>query len=163
MTEEFIFRKAKIKDLKDIQRLNFELFKKEYKEFDRTLNLNWTRSEKGKKYFKEKIIGNDNFVEVIEWNNKIIGYICGHIKKKEGEEFRISAKYAELDNMLIEREYRRKGLGTKLTNDFKSWCRQNKVDYIWVMASAKNKPSIKFYKKSGFKEYTLWLDLKINK
>ena len=55
MKKDFIIRKADIKDLKDILKLNFELFKKEYQEFDKSLNLNWPYRE-GKNYFRNRII-----------------------------------------------------------------------------------------------------------
>jgi hypothetical protein len=35
-------RKATIKDLKKIQELNLMLFEKEYDEYDKTLNVDWT-------------------------------------------------------------------------------------------------------------------------
>jgi len=160
MKNNFLFRKAKIKDLRDILRLNFELFKKEYREFDKSLNLNWTYKE-GKKYFRNRIVKKDGFVEVIENKERIIGYLCGGITKRLF--FRKKAKYAELENMLIGKKFRGKGLGTKLTRDFINWCKKSKVDYIIVVASAQNKPTHKFYRKCGFKDYDLTLQLKIKK
>ncbi len=153
----FIFRKATAKDLKAILGLNFDLFKKEYREFDKTLDLKWTHT-KGKKYFRDRISKKDGFVEVVENKREIIGYLCGGISQRQS--FRRSAKYAGLENMLILKKFRNKGLGTKLTRDFINWCKNNKVDYISVTASAQNKMGIKFYKKHGFKEYDLTLQIK---
>ena len=158
MTSNFLIRKAKTKDLKDILRLNFELFKKEHREFDKSLNLNWTYKE-GKKYFKDRIIKKDGFVEVAEYKGIIIGYLCGGITK--GLFYRKKAKYAELGDMLIENKLRGKGLGTKLTNNFINWCKNNKVDYLSATASIKNKSTINFYKKLKFKEYNLTLENKL--
>lgn len=155
MTNDFIIRKAEIRDLKDILRLNFELFKKEYREFDKSLNLNWTYKE-GKKYFKDRIIKKDGFVEVVEYKGIIIGYLCGGITK--GLFYRKKAKYAELGDMLIENKFRGKGLGTKLTSNFINWCKNNKVDYISATAFAKNKSAIDFYKNLRFEEYNLTLE-----
>jgi len=42
-------RKATLKDLEAIRKLNQELFKYEYKNFDKTLNCNWPLNNK--KYF----------------------------------------------------------------------------------------------------------------
>ena len=160
MKSSFIFRKAKIKDLDNILNLNFELFKKEYREFDKSLSLNWTH-RKGKKYFKNRIIKKDGFVEVIENRREIIGYLCGGIIRALF--YRKKVKYAELENMLIEEKFRNKGLGTKLTKDFIDWCKNNKVDYISATASAKNKSAINFYKNLRFKEYNLTLERKLTK
>lgn len=157
MKNNFIFRKANLKDLKDALRLNFELFQKEYREFDKSLNLNWTYRE-GKKYFKNRIIKKDSFVEVVENKGKIVGYLCGGITK--GLSFRKKAKCAELENMFIDKKFRGKGLGTKLTKDFINWCKKNKVNYISVRASIQNKPAHDFYRGLGFKDYDLVLELK---
>ena len=48
-------RKAKLDDLDDILALNFKLFKKEYKEYDKRLDINWTYGI-GKKFFRDRII-----------------------------------------------------------------------------------------------------------
>ena len=158
MEDSFNIRKAIIKDLKEILRLSLELFKKEYKEFDKSLNLNWTYKE-GKKYFKDKIIKKDGFVEVVEHKGKTIGYLCGGISERLF--YRKKARYAELENMLIEKEFRGKSLGTKLTKDFINWCKKNKVDYISVKASAGNKLAINFYRKLGFEDYDLTLEMNL--
>ncbi len=49
--DNFLIRKANLKDLKEILRLNFDLFKKEYREFDKSLDLKWTYSREGKEVF----------------------------------------------------------------------------------------------------------------
>ncbi len=98
---------------------------------------------------------------VIENNGKIIGYLCGGISSKLS--FRKKAKYAELENMLIEKKFRGKGLGAKMTKDFLKWCKRNKVDYVSVTASAKNESALQFYKKQGFKGYDLKLEIKLTK
>ena len=160
MRNNFIFREANIRDLKDILRLNFELFKKEYREFDKSLNIRWTHT-KGKKYFRNRIIKKDGFVKVIENKKKIIGYLCGGMAK--GLFFRKKARHAELENMLINKKFRGKGLGAKLTIDFINWCKENKVNYISVTASAKNKFAIDFYRNLRFKDYQLTLELNTSK
>ncbi len=77
--------------------------------------------------------------------------------------YRKKAKCAELENMLIEKKFRNKGLGTKLVRDFINWCKNNKVNYISATASIKNKSAINFYKNLRFKEYGLILEKKLIK
>ncbi len=158
MKNNFVIRKAKISDLNDILRLNFDLFKKEYKEYDKSLNLKWTYNE-GKKYFKARITKNNGFVEVVENKNYIVGYLCGGIIK--GLFYRRKAKYAELENMFI--DYRGKGLGAKLAEDFIIWCKENKADYISLTAFAKNEQALGLYRKLGFEDYNLSLEMKLTK
>ena len=131
------------------------MFKKEYKEFDKTLNMNWTYDKLGEKYFKDRIIENNGFVEVAERNGKIIGYLCGGIVK--GLSYRKKARYAELENIMIEEKFRGQWIGTKLSKDFINWCINKKIDYINVSASAENNHSVNFYKRLGFKNRDLIL------
>lgn len=160
MKNNFIIRKAEKKDLEDVLRLNFDLFKKEYREYDKSLSLKWTYGV-GKKYFKDRITKKDGFVEVVENNNKIIGYMCGGMSERLF--YRKKARYAELENMIIDKKLRGKGIGKRLTKDFINWCKKNKADYIFVTAFAKNESALNLYRKSGFKDYNLTLEMKLIK
>lgn len=153
--ESILIRKATAKDIEDILRLNSALFKEEYKKYDNNLNLKWTYSS-GRKYFKNRIVKRNSFVEVAEAKGKIIGYLCGDISR--GKSYHKKAKYAELENMMIKNELRRKGIGTMLMRSFLNWCKKNKVKHVTVAASAKNKQAISFYRKVGFKDYGLILE-----
>lgn len=162
MKKEFIFRKAKIKDLKSILRLTFELFKIEDRKYDPTLNVNWPYGE-GKKFFRRKIVEKDSFVEVVERKGKIMGYLCGGIFKFLPYFGREKAVYAELYYVIIKEKCRGKKFGQRLVKDFLKWCRKKKVDYVTVTASVKNKPAINFYRKSSLKDYALVLEKKLSK
>lgn len=157
MNNKIKITKATIKDLDGILALNFDLFKKEYKENDKSLDLNWTYKQ-GKKYFSAQI--KNGFIEIVKSENMIVGYICGGLCK--GASYRKKAVYAELENMIIDKRFRRKSLGQKLVTDFLKWCKNKKVNYISVTASANNKTAIKFYQKMGFKDYDLTLEKNIN-
>lgn len=65
-----------------------------------------------------------------------------------------------MENMIIDKKLRGKGIGTKLTKEFFRWCKDEKVNYISVTASAKNISGIDFYRSLGFKDYNLTLELK---
>lgn len=158
--EKIIIRKAETGDLKGILALNFDLFKKEKKEFDKSLDMEWTYGRKGRDYFKMRISGKGGLAVVAENDGKIIGYLCGAFKDNY---YRVKANYAELENMIVEKKFRGKGIGTKLTKEFFKWCESNKIGYISVTASAKNKPTIDFYRSMGFKDYDLTLEMKCRK
>jgi ribosomal protein S18 acetylase RimI-like enzyme len=144
----FEIRRATFDDIHAIQELNLKLFEKEYKEFDPALDLNWTFSQKGIKYFKRKIRA--SFVAVAESDNKIVGYICGG---KTKEPFIASEKIAEIDDIYVLDEYRKGGIGTKLITLFLEWCQKNGYKQIQVAAYIKNAPAIDLYKRFGFHEY----------
>ncbi len=158
MRNNFLIRRANIEDFRDILRLNSDLFKKEYREYDKSLDLGWTYKD-GKKYFKDRIIKKSGFVEIAEAKGKIIGYLCGGISERKL--YHKKEKYTELENMLIKNRFRGQGIGAKLTNDFINWCKKDKVNYIVVTASVQNKQAIDFYRKLGFRDYDLTLEMVI--
>lgn len=156
-----LIRRATINDLKDILRLNYELFSQEHRKFDKSLNLNWTFGKDGRDFFKNAIVWKNNFCQVGEAKNKIVGYLNGGVVKMISWHSR--GIYAVLESMFIGKGFRNKGLGTRLVQDFIDWCRRKKVDYLSVTASAGNRPAVNFYKKRGFKEYDLTLRLKLTR
>jgi len=152
-----IIREANKKDLNDILRLNLVLFKKEFNEFDKTLNIKWTYSQKGKDYFNKRITSKEGFVAVAVNNNEIIGYICCGL---HNDRTRIAEK-AELENMMVAEEYRGQKIGSKLVKVFFEWCKTKKIKNILVTASADNLSGIRFYRKQGFNDYDLTLEKKL--
>ena len=135
--EKVIIRKAKLEDLTFIQELNNNLFDLEVNNFDDTLKLGWPFEKEGKEYF-EYMIKNE-IVFVAELEEKVVGYLAGSICEQISY---ITEKFAELDNMCINEEYRRFGIGTLLMNEFKKYCKENNIQNIKVTASAKNSKAI---------------------
>ncbi len=149
-------RKANLQDLSSIQELNNKLFELEYENFDDTLKVGWPFEEEGKEYFENMI--NNEIVFVAMDEEKIVGYLAGSICEQISY---IKETFAELDNMCIDDEYRRFGIGTLLINRFKDFCKEKKIQNIKVTASAKNSRAIQFYIKNGFEDYNITLKYKI--
>lgn len=145
-------------DLRGIQELNLLLFKKEHEEFDTTLDCEWTFSEKGERYFAARISEGSVFVACID--DKVIGYVAGGIIEYKVP-YRILPVLAELENMFILEKHRGKGLGSKLNAAFLGWCKTRGVGKLRVVASAQNVKGINFYRKNGFLDYDLSLEMDI--
>jgi ribosomal protein S18 acetylase RimI-like enzyme len=154
-----IIRKATLNDLKDIQKLNLMLCKKEYDEYDKLLNLNWVVGYDGKKYFQDRISEDYGCIFVAVVNGNIIGYLAGSLTK--AEEYRNMPITAELNNTFVLDEFRSMGVGTSLYKKFIEWCKEKKVKRTRVQASAQNIRAIKFYRQKGFNDYTLILETDI--
>ena len=77
---DFIIRQATLNDLKQIQNLNYELFKLEKENYDPTLICDQPLSEEGKKYFEDLI--KNEFVIIAMKDEKIIGCLAGTINEK---------------------------------------------------------------------------------
>ena len=155
--ENIIIRKANIEDLYEIQKLNKELFELESKNFDLTLIADWPLTQEGKKYFENAIKNDIVLVACVE--QKIVGYLAGTINSQFSYN---NIMQAELDNMCIMNEYRKLGIGSKLFEEFKKICKENKINEIKVVASYNNLNAIEFYKRNGFKEAELTLKQNID-
>jgi len=154
--EKVIIRKATINDLNSIQELNNSLFDLELNNFDDTLKQGWPFEKEGQDYFEDMI--KNEIVFVAEVEEKIVGYLAGSICEQISY---ITETFAELDNMCINEEYRRFGIGTLLINEFKKYCKEKNIQNIKVTASAKNSRAIQFYMKNGFEDYNVTLKYKI--
>lgn len=152
-------RKAKIEDLKEIQRLSLLQFENELKNFDTTLNREWSFSKDGEEYYKKSIIEEDRCVFVAIVDGKIIGYLEGGISQCGPN--RMFSELVELEYMLVMEEYRSIGVGKKLYQAFADWCKEKGVKRLCVQASAKNAAAIAFYHKNGFVNYDLILETEI--
>lgn len=154
--EKVIIRKAGLEDLTSIQKLNDNLFDLEFNNFDDTLKREWALEKDGKEYFEDMIKNEIVFVAQIE--EKIVGYLAGSICEQISY---ITESFAELDNMCIDDEYRRFGIGALLMDEFKKYCKEKNMQNIKVTASAKNSRAIQFYMKNGFEDYNVTLKFKI--
>lgn len=154
--EKVIIRKAVLEDLISIQKLNDNLFDLEFNNFDDTLKREWALEKEGQEYFEDMIKNEIVFVAQIE--EKIVGYLAGSICEEISY---IAESFAELDNMCIDDEYRRFGIGTLLMDEFKKYCKEKNMQNIKVTASAKNNRAIQFYMKNGFEDYNVTLKYKV--
>lgn len=150
-------RKANMADLFEIQKLNKELFELEFNNFDSTLIVDWPLTKEGKEYF-ENVVRND-IVLVACVDGKIVGYLVGTLNSQYSYN---NILQAELDNMCIMTEHRKMGIGSKLFEEFKKICKENKINELKVVASYNNSNAIDFYKGNGFKEAELILKQNID-
>ena len=118
---EFTIKKATIDDLNTIQELNNKLFELEYNNFDPSLKIGWPFEIAGEEYFKDLIENQIIYLAIM--NKEIVGYLAGSIHVENSYN---TTSIAELDNMFILEEYRKYGIGTKLFNEFKDYCKKNK-------------------------------------
>lgn len=152
-------KNASLDNLQKVQELNLRLFEKEHKEYDSLLSLDWTFGKVGTKYFQDRISKDDGCALIAVANNKIVGYLCGGLKSKKTESYRNLPIMAELENIFVLKEFRSKGIGKKLYDEFVRWCKTKSVGKIKVGAFTQNELAIKFYRANNFKDYALVLEL----
>src|SRR5205085_10092364 len=57
---------------------------------------------------------------------------------------------AEIYNIMIDAEYRRRGLAQMLFDNFLNTCRNRRVVNVWLEVRESNTPAKRFYEKNGF-------------
>lgn len=152
-------RDAGIADLNVVQKLSRKLSVKEEEEFDSTIDPSWSTSEDAEDYFKDRIQGKDGYAIVAEYKEEVIGYLIGGLH--EAEDFRDTETIAEAETMYIEPDYRGKGLGTRMFENFLEWTKETDAERARVEASAGNDMAINFYRSHDFEDYALSLEREI--
>ena len=139
-------RLATIEDLEVISGMNSSLFRHDF-EFDQYLLVNWPTGKEGQAYFRARIIDDDKVCLIVESGSNVLGYLAGSIMTDSTR----NGLVASLDNMFVQTESRRQGLGASLFVEFKAWAQAKNADRISVSAYSDNKRALGFYKSNGFK------------
>lgn len=149
-------RSANKNDLEVIQVLNQEVFI-DNQQYDPDLKMDWTKSPKGINYFTN-LLNNPEFCCLIaEDAGKPVGYIAATPRKVSY----LKGKYFEIDNMGVSPEYRSKGIGSLLIDKCLEWAKIKGYNKLHVNAYFTNKKALNFYKKNGFSEIDISLQINI--
>lgn len=86
---------------------------------------------------------------VAELDKEIAGFLLANLSER--------VKCSYLVYCIVKPEYRGKGIGSKLMNEYFKICRKNKINYLDTYAPSFNERTIKFYQKLGFKKGKPWI------
>ncbi|MBQ9658037.1 MAG: GNAT family N-acetyltransferase [Clostridia bacterium] len=147
---EIKIKLANIENVKNVQRLSQELIELEDKicKEKYTISLDWSLSEHGKEYFENHI--KNKHIYLAEYDKKIVGYICFYILEQEKYE---TVKQMKVENLIIQKDYRRLGIGKALMNKAFEICKENGVNCITLTSISDNIDARLFYNSLGFKSY----------
>jgi ribosomal-protein-alanine N-acetyltransferase len=96
----------------------------------------WSRN-----YFKNLYQKYPEGFIIAENGNEIIGYTIGQVRNES----------AEIISLAVDPTWRRKGVGTILTNSLIDHFKEKRLKEIFLHVRTKNKEGISFYQKLGFK------------
>ncbi|MBR1416319.1 MAG: GNAT family N-acetyltransferase [Bacilli bacterium] len=131
-----IYRKANIKDAKEVDSLLTKLIADE-RQYDPKCELVIVKD-----YYINFIEDSNKYLFVCEDNNNIVGYIYSIIEEDN----------AKIDALFVLEEYRNKGIATKLIEDFISYAKDNNIKQITINVLSNNLKARKLYLKY-FKPY----------
>ncbi|MDT7891404.1 MAG: GNAT family N-acetyltransferase [Thermoproteota archaeon] len=110
-------------------------------------------NEENRKYWIEvisNILARDrNSIAVAELDSKIIGYALFNLNASEP--FKVKEKWAYISDLFVEKEYRRKEIGTNILKYIENLSKEKNVKKIRLIVWKDNEIAIKFYEKNGFK------------
>jgi len=157
MTVDVMVREATEQDIPQIVEL-WKVLMDMHKELDPYFSRRKGCEEALAKFVTENIHNKDACVVVAEIGNEIAGYCQARITKYPPV---LETEQAVLlHDCFVREDVRGVGIGGKLVNSIRQWCRQNGHGRIDVHHSTKNPRSGEFWVKMGFKPYlrTLYLD-----
>lgn len=106
---------------------------------------------------KEILCSENDFAAVALIENKIVGWI--HVFKA----VRLETKpFAEIGGLVVNENYRNKGIGKKLVAEVKQWCLEKNIYDLRVRSNVKRKDAHQFYTFIGFGEMKEQKVFKIN-
>jgi len=156
---KILIRKAKIEDIKDMQKFMYLLMKEENEQFDSTNLVTWAKSKKCYEYFERRITENNQLAIIAEFEGEKIGYLSAQING--AFEYRSVPKFGVIADMFVLKEHRNLTIGTKLIKDFKKWAKSKGAKRMRVQAFAMNEKALRFYRRHGFKDFETILEGKI--
>lgn len=86
-------------------------------------------------------------LRLVSPDNTIIGFVVARLVMGGAIEMTTDA---EIYNIMIDGEYRRRGLAQLLFDTFIDTCRKRKAVNVWLEVRESNTPALNFYKKNGF-------------
>lgn len=147
-----IIRKIKKEDFERWFRLRKQLFESEMEtvKADPFIKFYIEKpiEKEQRKDFLKMIQRKDSIFIVVEEKENLIGYLFGFLNYYKVHKLR--RKFGYLDTMVILRNYRNKGAGKKLHNEFIKWLKIKKIKWAVLQVDDKNHIGVKFYKKEGY-------------
>ncbi len=146
-------RKAKLKDLNTLVKLNTELLRHHLK-FEKELDAlapPKKRKPAMEKKVRQRIYSKNSLAIVAEESNQIVGYLTASIKQKP-EYFKIN-KYGHIHQLFVRPGFRNKGLGKALFKEAEKFFKKKGLKWLEVDASVKNLPTKKTYNALGMRGF----------
>ena len=99
------------------------------------------------KHMKDRLC-KDYYCWVADDNGLIVSHAHIIITRKLPKPGNLNSSYARLSQVRTIPEYRNQGIGSKLINKVKLWCREQQIQELVVWPTDK---SMSFYERAGFK------------
>lgn len=157
MTSGIWVREARMDEVGEVVGLSAALFREDAGSRDASVNPGWP-AEEGWEHFAGFVASESRLCLISGSGEEIVGYLAGYVK--DGSTLRL-VKVAELESMYVREEYRGRGVGAKLVGEFLEWAGDRGVERVSVTAYAANERAIRFYRREGFWEKSVSLEMEL--
>jgi len=141
--DKLIIRRATNNDCTILNKLFEKLLIYERTYFDKNISQDLNINS----FFENRVNDNNCVIFVAEIDNRVIGYISGYIDHDNKIKVEIETI---IESIYIEDNYKNKGIGTKLINEFIKCVKEKGVKYILIDNFILNESARYLYKKLGF-------------
>ncbi len=145
-------------DIPAIQELMTQLAQSDYP-YDTKVDVQWAYTADGLKYINDSISDPGKACFVVEHLKKVLGYATASIKELPSWR---QSKVAETENVYINENHRRNGLGKKLVQTVIGWAKELKANRIAVNVFSPNNKAIGFYNAIGFSSYDITMEMNLD-
>jgi GNAT superfamily N-acetyltransferase len=152
-------RPALVSELAFVQQLNHDLFVSD-SPHDSDLDMDWSLGA-GRDYFEAAIRGDNAVCLVACDESRVVGYLVGALHQ-ETADYRPLVT-SELENMLVLPRYRGHGVGARLVEAFREWSIACGAQVCQVSAYSGNIRAQDFYRRVGFGDYAVTLEMRLAK
>ncbi|HVO70426.1 MAG TPA: GNAT family N-acetyltransferase [Aggregatilineaceae bacterium] len=98
-------------------------------------------------YFSRFLDGDDSAAFIAVADGNIVGYITVYIQPQPGY-WKIK-KVGHITGLMVQKEYRRSGIGSQLLSEATAFCKEKGVKYCTVYTAARNQAALEFYARNG--------------
>ena len=149
---EFSIRWARREELEVVQNLMLALYRSD-RAYD-TFFESVSSEEGSEEEYSSRIEGRDGICLVAEMDREIVGCLTGLIWSEPEER---PAERTRLEKLFVREEYRGRGVGTALVEEFLQWSKERAVKRVFVWTYAMNEGADRLYERFGFRPYVMSL------
>lgn len=152
-------RKAKIEDIKEISDILMQVSKLHsdnrpdiFKDKKMSEIIKWS---------EDILKDNQKIVIVAESESKICGVAVCKIKTINEHINVKDTKIFSVDELCVDKDYRKKGIGSNLIEEAKKLAEENNCNRLELNCWKFNQDAMKFYKNIGFEEQRIFFEMKV--
>jgi len=143
-------RPAKIKEAKEVAKLNVELMKHHLR-YGEIYKIKKNALSISKKWHEKAPRSPNTLLLVAEIDGKIVGYAKANIRKRPP--IYTVVEWGDISDIYVQPKFRKSGIAKKFMEEIFKWFKKKKMKYVDLYVAADNQVAQMLWKKYKFNEY----------